>query len=146
MKQHWRVAAVAAAVCVALISACLILWAKDNAPNDCATAHALIEYNRQFNQQVEASANWENNSQLGVDDYKTWAGRINELARDIRDPAVATHAAQLAQLADEMVPAVAHYLDESATAPSTQSIDEFSRLGREFDDSLAGLDAVCADR
>ncbi|WP_141772529.1 hypothetical protein [Mycolicibacterium neoaurum] len=81
-----------------------------------------------------------------VDDYKTWAGRINELARDIRDPAVATHAAQLAQLADEMVPAVAHYLDESATAPSTQSIDEFSRLGREFDDSLAGLDAVCADR
>lgn len=129
-----------------MISAGFILWGRDNAPSDCATAHALIEYNKQFQEKADATATWQDDRQLGVDDYRTWAGRINELAREIRDPTVATHAVELAELADEMVPAVADYLAEPATAPSMQSINEFSRLGREFDASLADLDAACADR
>lgn len=127
----------AVAVCVALVIS--------KRPSDCDTVRSMIAHNNDFNEHVESATS--SGVQTTNDDVRDWASHLHHLAEQVRDPALAEPAGNLANLADQAVAFSERFLaDEAAadhTSPPPPYIRDYSQLGKEFDTTLATLDRSC---
>lgn len=131
------VAAVAIAVCVALVIS--------KRPSDCDTVRSMIAHNNAFNEHVESATS--SGIQTTNEEVRDWASQLHHLAEQVRDPALAEPAGNLANLADQAVAFSERFLaDEAAadhTSPPPSYIRDYSQLGKDFDTTLATLDQKC---
>ncbi|MGZ5390357.1 MAG: hypothetical protein ACXWD3_00485 [Mycobacterium sp.] len=132
------VAAVAVAVCVLLVIS--------RRPSDCDTVRSMIAHNNQFNEHVETATSA--GTEPGIGEYRDWASKLDQLSDQIRDPALAEPAGNLANLAKEAATAVEKFLEDGgqaadqASAPP-QYVQDYGRIGQQFDATLATLDQKC---
>lgn len=144
-RRWWFAGSVAVALlATAVFGALLVLERSDD--DDCGVARAMIEYNRDFDQQVDAAT-----SMSGTDrgsraaDYQAWADRLGELADSIEDPNLIPPARRVAELADQVAVVAPQALTTDLTAEESppQWLLDLANLNEEFVGELVTLDEAC---
>ena len=115
-------------------------------PSDCDTVRSMITHNNEFNEHVESATS--RGVQTTLDEYRDWASQLDQLSDQIRDPALGEHAHALADLAEQAAAATAKFLDDGGqsadqASPPPQYVQDYSRIGKEFDATLSTLDQSC---
>ena len=114
----------------------------------------MIDYNKEFNEEVdEATQAAINATQANPDtaepDYKQWAVQLRALADQVQgDSNLNEDAHTMADLADDLTTVIPQLRAESSAGSplntdQPQALQEFSRIGQEFDDTLIALDKAC---
>ncbi|WP_142386853.1 hypothetical protein [Mycobacterium hubeiense] len=145
-RRNWLIAGGLAAVVVVLGATAAVVL-SNRAPSDCAVVSSIIDYNNQFNESVRQKS--DARVETSDSDYTEWAARIKQLADQIHNnQGLAEQADKLADLAGQTAALVPRYRAESSamspleTTPP-ESVRDYSRIGTEFNDTLAVLDNAC---
>lgn len=105
----------------------------------------MITHNNEFNKHIESAT--ASGVQTSDDEVRDWASHLHHLAEQIRDPALAGPAGNLANLADQAVAFNARFqADEAAadhTSPPPRYLQDYGRVSKEFETTLTTLDQSC---
>ena len=136
---------IAGLVVAVVVTGCIVLVISKRS-SDCDTVRSMIAHNNQFNEHVESAASI--GTEPGIGEYRDWASQLSHLAEQVRDPELAERATTMANLAEETVPVVEQFLVDGAPAPNEASaapqyVQDYSRIGQQFNTNLATLDQNC---
>jgi hypothetical protein len=146
-RRRWWLVAVVALAAVAVMVAVVCVWViPGQSGSDCETVHQLIDYNQTHNKAITAQSDPDHPSETPTSDYKAWATQLKTYANEIRDPQLASHAEQVAALADQTVSVVNEARDDTAQSPSSGPpawVRKYAKLNAQFKSELSALETAC---
>jgi hypothetical protein len=145
-RRWWILGSAAFAIVAAVVILILVSASPRQSGSDCAAVHQLVEYNKEHNRAVEPQLDAETPRETPLSDYQAWANHLKKYADEIDDPSAASHAAQLAALADQTVALVSEARDDFAELPLSEPprwMQKYAKLGAQFDKEMASLKPGC---
>ena len=127
---------------VALVAGVLLYRSFHKAPTDCDTVHAMLDYNKEFNERAKTPAGQDAPAPVSDQQYREWANRLKGYAGQMSDETLSGNATTAADLAGRLAALVPKYRAKPDDKGLTR---EYAGIGIEFGNAINRLDYACLD-
>lgn len=135
-----RLILLVAVAAVALVAGVVLYRSLHKAPTDCDTMHAMLDYNKQFNERAKNPAGQEGPAPVSDQQYREWADRLKEYAGQVSDETLSGNATTAADLAGRLADLVPRYRAKPDDKGLTR---EYAGIGIEFGNAVNRLNYAC---